>query len=95
VFSLYCIFAGLVVRDETRTAFNRDIIADRHQLLLYGLVVILTFLATELNFLQGFLGTTQLSGGQWVICTAMAFSVLLVDEAIKIFMRWSRSRKAA
>jgi P-type Ca2+ transporter type 2C len=95
VFSLYCIFAGLVVRDETRTAFNRDIIADRHQLLLYGLVVILTFLATELNFLQGFLGTDHLTGGQWVICTAMAFSVLLVDEVIKIFMRWSRSRKAA
>jgi len=94
-FSLYSVFAGLIVRDETRTAFNRDIIADRNQLLLYGLALLLTLLATQLNFLQDWLGTTQLTGGQWMICIAMAFSLIVVDEVIKIFMRWSRSRKAA
>jgi Ca2+-transporting ATPase len=93
VFSLYCVFAGLIVRDETRTAFNRDIIADRHQLLLYGLALVLTLLATELNFLQNWLGTTRLTGGQWFICIGMAFSLVVVDEVIKVFMRWSRSRR--
>ncbi len=94
-FSLYNIFAGLAVRDETHTAFNRDIIADRHQLLLYGLVLLLTFLATEMGFLQSFLGTTSLTAGQWLICIAVASSVLIVDEVIKFFMRRSGKQPGA
>jgi Ca2+-transporting ATPase len=95
VFSLYSIFAGLVVRDETHTALNLEILGDRNQLKLYGLVVLLTFLATELNFLQRILGTTSLTGGQWLICVVVAFSVLLADEVIKFFMRRSREQPAA
>jgi Ca2+-transporting ATPase len=95
VFSVFCIFAGLVVRDETRTAFNRDIFVDRHQLLLYGLAVLLTFLATELGFLQSWLGTTSLTGNQWMICFVVALSLVVVDEVIKVFMRLSRKQPEA
>jgi Ca2+-transporting ATPase len=89
-FSLYNIFAGLIVRDETRTAFNLEIFGDRHQLILYGLVVLLTYLATEMGFLQNWLGTTALTGDQWLLCFLVAFSLVLIDEAIKFFMRRSR-----
>jgi Ca2+-transporting ATPase len=95
VFSLYCVLAGLVVRDETRTALNRDIFGDRHQLLLYGLALLLTFLATEMNFLQKWLGTSSLIGAQWLICLVVVLSVLVVDEVIKILMRRSRKQQGA
>ena len=95
LFSLYNILAGLIVRDETRTALNVDIFGDRHQLLLYGLVLLLTFLATEMNFLQNWLGTTSLTAGQWMICIAVASSVLIVDEVIKFFMRRSGKQPGA
>jgi len=94
VFSLYNIFAGLAVRDETRTAFNLDVFGDRYQLLLYGLALLLTFLATEMGFLQRILGTISLSGSQWLVCIGVASSMLFVDEVIKWFMRRSHKQRA-
>jgi Ca2+-transporting ATPase len=39
----------------------------------------------------GWLGLTQITSDQWLICIAFAFALLLVDEVIKFFMRRSRS----
>jgi Ca2+-transporting ATPase len=90
VFSLSNIFAGLSARDETHTAFNSEILSDRRQLMLYGLTVLLTILATSLGFLQRILGTSELSGDQWLTCIGVGLIVLLVDEVIKIFLRMRR-----
>jgi len=92
VFSLFSIVVGLSCRNETHSAFNRDIFSDRNQLMLYGLALLLTFLPTELGFMQRILGTTSLSGNQWLICIVFAFALLLVDEVIKFFMRRRRSQ---
>jgi Ca2+-transporting ATPase len=92
VFSLFSVVVGLSCRNETQSAFNRDIFSDRNQLLLYGLALLLTFLPTELGFMQRILGTTSLSGNQWLICIVFAFVLLLVDEVIKFFMRRRRSQ---
>jgi Ca2+-transporting ATPase len=89
-FSLLNIFVGLSARDETRTAFNAEILSDRRQLGLYGLSVLLTFLATEVSFLQRILGTTELGGDQWLLCIGVGLIVLVVDEVIKIFLRMRR-----
>jgi Ca2+-transporting ATPase len=94
-FSLFHIFAGLSCRDETRTAFTADILADRRQLGLYGLALLLTVLATELGFLQRVLGTTSLDGQQWLVCVLVALSVLVVDEVIKLVLRGRRGRQPA
>jgi Ca2+-transporting ATPase len=91
VFSLYNVFVGLSSRDETRTAFTADFLADRRQLGLYGLALLLTVLATELPFLQRVLGTTSLSGDQWLQAIVIAASVLVVDEAIKLVLRRRRA----
>jgi Ca2+-transporting ATPase len=61
--------------------------------MLYGLALLLTFLPTELGFMQRILGTTSLSGNQWLLCIVFAFALLLVDEVVKVFMR--RSRRSA
>ncbi len=86
-FSLLSIVMGLSARSETATALNRDILHDRNQMFLYGLAFLVTFLATELGFLQRILGLTSLSGKQWLICLAIAITLLLVDEVIKLFLR--------
>ena len=57
---------------------------------LYGLALLLTFLATELGFLQRILGTVALNGQQWLLCIVLAIALLLVDEVVKFFMRRSR-----
>ncbi len=87
VFSLYNIFVGLSSRSETRSAFNREILSDRRQVMLYGLTIVLIILATSLGALQRLLNTTELSGDQWLLCIAVALSVLVADEVIKFFMR--------
>jgi Ca2+-transporting ATPase len=47
-----------------------------------------------LGFLQRILGTVSLNGDQWLICIALAFALLLVDEVIKFFMRRRRPPQA-
>jgi Ca2+-transporting ATPase len=89
-FSLFNVVIGLSCRSETHSAFNRDILSDRHQLLLYGLALLLIFLPTELGFTQRTLGLAGLSIEQWVLCLALALTLLLVDEVIKFFLRRRR-----
>ena len=94
VFSLFSVSIGLSARSETHSAFNRDILSNRHQVMLYGLALLLTFLTTVLPFMQGFLGTTPLIRDQWLLCIALAFALLVVDEVIKFFLRRSRAAAA-
>jgi P-type Ca2+ transporter type 2C len=90
VFSLMVVLLALSARSETASAFNRDVIKNRHQLALYGLSLLLIILPIKLNFLQSFLGLTEITGNQWLQCIGFAFALLLVDEVIKFFMRRSR-----
>ncbi|HMN26625.1 MAG TPA: HAD-IC family P-type ATPase, partial [Caldilineaceae bacterium] len=86
-FSMLNIAIGLSARSETQSVFNRELLSDRRQLMLYGLAFLVTFLATEMNFLQRFLGTVSLTFNQWLLCIAAALILLLIDEVIKFFMR--------
>ena len=47
-----------------------------------GLVAI-----TTIDLLEKIFGTTELDGQQWGICIALAASLLVVEEAIKFFLR--------
>jgi Ca2+-transporting ATPase len=94
VFSLFNVVIALSCRSETNSAFNRDVLSDRHQLMLYGLALLLTFLPTELGFTQRSLGLTGLTLEQWLLCIGSAIALLLVDEVIKFFLRRSRRRGA-
>ncbi|RPI20756.1 MAG: ATPase, partial [Actinobacteria bacterium] len=87
VFSLFNISLGFSAHSETQSAFNRDVISDRRQLGLVSLAFVLTILPTQLDFLQRFLGLTELTGGQWLLCIGLAFALLLVDEVIKLVLR--------
>jgi P-type Ca2+ transporter type 2C len=95
VFSLFNVIIGLADRSETQSAFNRDILSDRRQLMLFGLALALTFLPTELGFMQRILGLTSLNGDQWLLCIGFAIALLLVDEVVKLFLRRRRSQLVA
>ncbi len=91
-FALFNVVIALSCRSEIHSAFNRDILSDRRQLLLYGLALLLTFLPTELGFTQRSLGLTSLTFDQWLLCIVLAFALLLVDEVVKFFLRSRRSQ---
>jgi Ca2+-transporting ATPase len=82
---------ALAVRSETESALNRDIISNRHQLMLFGLALLLTLLPTELGFLANRFGLTALNMNQWLICLGFAIALLLVSEVVKIFARRRRA----
>ena len=89
-FSLFQVAAGLTARDETQTVFNRDILQDGRQVRLFGLTLLLTFLITQLGFMQRIFGTTALTLGQWLICIGVAATLVVIDEVIKLFLRHHR-----
>jgi Ca2+-transporting ATPase len=82
-FSLAIVVLALSARSERSSAFNRDILKNRHQLMLYGISLLMTIIPVRF----GFLGLTQITTDQWIICFGLAFALLLVDEVIKFFMR--------
>jgi Ca2+-transporting ATPase len=85
-FSLAIVVLALSARSETASAFNRDVLKNRHQLMLYGISLLLTIIPVRF----GLLGLTQITSDQWLISIALAFVLLLVDEVIKFFLRRSR-----
>jgi Ca2+-transporting ATPase len=62
-------------------------VSGRQQLILFWLSLLLIVLSSELGFLQRILGTTSLTGGQWLVCLGFAVALLLLDEVIKVFLR--------
>jgi len=78
---------GLSARSQTRTLFTRDLVSDRRQLTLYGGTLLAIILATELSVLQRILGTTSLTGGQWLVCLLLAASLIVVEEITKFVLR--------
>ena len=87
VFSLSAVVSGLSCHSETRTAFNRNILHDKNQVMLYGIALLFIYLPTELGFLQRGLGLTSLSGNQWLLCIGMALALLFVYEIMKVILR--------
>jgi Ca2+-transporting ATPase len=87
VFSLMNVAMGMSARSQTRTIFTRDIVSDRRQLTLYGGALVAIVLATELDILQRVLDTTSLTGGQWLVCLALAAALILVEEITKLVLR--------
>ena len=87
VFALFNVALGLTSRDETGTVLRRDIVTDRRQLGLYGVAIAVIILSTQLSITQRILDLVPLTGAQWMLCIACALVLLVVDEAIKFFLR--------
>ena len=89
VFSLMNVALGLErPQRDPRRCSTATRSADRRQLHpLRAAPCCSRVLSTELGILQRILGTTSLTGGQWLLCLALAAGLLLVGEVIKLVLR--------
>jgi Ca2+-transporting ATPase len=93
--SLFHVCGALLCRDQEHTIFDRDAIPGRLQLRRYGLALVAIIGATGLAFLNRILDTTELTFNQWSICAAIAASIVVVEELIKLVLRRRGSTSAA
>jgi Ca2+-transporting ATPase len=87
--SLMHIVAALEVREPTQTIFSRYTMENRRFVQLIGLTLVLTFLVTELSFLQRIFDTVSLTSSQWGICLLGPIAYLAITELVKAFDRRS------
>ena len=93
--SLMHIVAAVEVRDPTQTIFSRYTIENRRFVQLIGLTLVLTFLVTELNFLQRIFDTVSLTSSQWGLCLLGPVVYLAIAELVKAFDRRSGHGRTA
>ena len=90
-FSLYALFFSIETRDERRTAFSLDTFSDAKFLIATGVSVLTLLLTTVFGPFEAFLKTTSLDVRQWVICLAVALSIVVVSEIRKAVQRRAAS----
>ncbi len=92
--SLFHLVAGYMARDQENTIFDRVALPGATQLKRYGFALLAIILVTMLGFLQRIFSTVELGFNQWAICVAIALSLLVVEELIKLFLRRRAAVKA-
>lgn len=85
--SLFHLVGGLLSRDQVGTIFDRDAIPGIAQLRRYGFALLAIVAVTLLDPLERIFGTTGLSLNQWLVCIAIALTLLVVEELIKMVLR--------
>ena len=86
-FSIANLLFSFTALDERRTIFSMDTFADRKLLVFSGMSVAAIVLGTELDVFNRFLQTTGLTRSQWGVCLLVPFSVVLLSEAWKWYLR--------
>ncbi|MEZ0447029.1 cation-translocating P-type ATPase [Cellulomonas sp. ICMP 17802] len=84
IMGLGSVLSGLVLRREPDSGLAAPLLT---AIKVLSIPVILVVLATELNFLQGWLTTQSLSGPQWLACLGLALLLPIVAEVDKVIMR--------
>jgi len=93
--SLFHVIAGLMSRDQLNTLFDRDAVPAAAQLRRYGVSLLAIVAITTIDILQRIFGTGGLTGNQWAICIGLASSLLVIEEAIKLVLRWRQNPPTA
>ena len=84
-FALFRLFSSLETADADESLFSGSILSNSPLLVATGISVLSIILATELGFLQRILGTVSLTMDQWGVCLIVALSLIVVEEARKLF----------
>ncbi|HEX6519434.1 MAG TPA: cation-transporting P-type ATPase [Streptosporangiaceae bacterium] len=89
VFSLFNLFFSIETRDARESAFSLSTFADRTFIITTGVSVFLLVMATLLGPCQAILKTTALDEDQWLLCAAVALSIIAAAEIRKAVRRRS------
>ncbi|MGH3245895.1 MAG: cation transporting ATPase C-terminal domain-containing protein, partial [Trebonia sp.] len=82
-FSLLNLFFSIETKDERVSAFSLDTFSDRTFILTTGGSFLLLVMCTVVRPFQAVLKTTTLDVRQWLVCTAVALSIVVVVEIRK------------
>jgi Ca2+-transporting ATPase len=93
--SLMHVVAALEVREPAGTIFARYTIENRRFVQLIGVSLVLTFLATELSFLQRILDTVSLTSAQWGVCLLGPIVFVAAAELGKLVDRRAEHGRAS
>ena len=86
-FSLYALLFSIETRDARRTAFSVDTFSDSKFVIATGVSILTLLLTTVFGPLQALLKTTSLDVRQWLICLAVALSIVVLSEIQKAVRR--------
>jgi P-type Ca2+ transporter type 2C len=85
--SLFNLFFSVEAKDERGSAFSLDTFSDKTFVTTTGLSFFLLVMSTVLGPFQTVLKTTRLDVRQWLICTAVALSIVVAAEIRKALRR--------
>ena len=94
-FVFFQAFNLLNVRNDRRSAFSRETLANPSAFVATTAVIVLLTLIVEMDIAHQFFTTTDLTSGQWLACAAIGSAVLWVGELVKIVLRARAWRTAA
>ena len=86
-FVLYQFFNILNSRNETHSVFNRRTFSNWRLWAALAGTISIQVLVTLIGPLQDLFNVTSISVGQWLICAAVASSVVVVEEIRKLIVR--------
>ena len=89
-FSLLNLFFSIEAKDERQSAFSLDTFSDRTFIITTGVSFFLLVMSTVLRPFQTILKTTTLDVRQWLLCTAVALSIIVAAETRKAVRRADR-----
>ena len=86
-FSIMNIFFAFACKDELKSMFDTEVLADSKFLMMSGFAALSIVAGTELGVCQRFLHTESLSLRQWMLCILAAGTVIVATEARKFVLR--------
>lgn len=86
-FVLFQFFNILNARSDTATVFSRFTFSNRLLWVALAAVLLLQVGVTHVGFMQSLFDTTSISASQWLVCIAVASSVLWLEEIRKVVVR--------
>jgi P-type Ca2+ transporter type 2C len=86
-FALFILFFSIESKDERDSAFSLDTFSDKTFVITTSGSFVLLVLSTVLGIFQTVIKTVRLDVRQWLICTAVALSIVVAAEIRKAALR--------
>ncbi len=86
-FALFILFFSIESKDEQDSAFSLDTFSDKTFVITTSGSFVLLVLSTVLSIFQTVIRTVRLDVRQWLICTAVALSIVVAAEIRKAVLR--------
>jgi Ca2+-transporting ATPase len=91
-FALFLLFFSIESKDQRDSAFSLDTFSDKTFIVTTSGSFVLLILSTVLGIFQTVLKTVRLDVRQWLICTAVALSIVVAVEIRKAVLRQTTAK---